>query len=207
MEPNNIYIFHQGTTDNMVGKYFLFVFPYSESLSQSDISRFIARELNNIIRRSQLTCNFKDDFWVSDEVLKQGVAQKESKNAIILAFQHSSYIGANVRPVAHLSNGYFTARNNKNIERKMYAMIKYYETVTAEKSPKDVKKRLLARNVFYYDDQRVAGANMFDKRSAEGKALIQAKHVVKSQKLLAQRGYSANAKRRAVNINLSRLEL
>ncbi|KAJ2443253.1 hypothetical protein GGF42_006698 [Coemansia sp. RSA 2424] len=89
----------------------------------------------------------------------------------------------------------------------MNALIKYYETVTAEKSAKDVRKQLLARNVFYYDDQRVAGANMFDKRSAEGKALIQAKQVVKRQKLLAQRGYSANAKRRAVNINLSRLEL
>ncbi|KAJ1671044.1 hypothetical protein GGF38_001095 [Coemansia sp. RSA 25] len=89
----------------------------------------------------------------------------------------------------------------------MYALIKYYETVTAEKSAKDVRKQLLARNVFYYDDQRVTGANMFDKRSAEGKALIQAKQVVKRQKLLAQRGYSANAKRRAVNINLSRLEL
>ncbi|KAJ2046588.1 hypothetical protein H4S04_004959 [Coemansia sp. S16] len=40
----------------------------------------------------------------------------------------------------------------------------------------------------------MTGVSTFDKRSTEGKALIEAKRVVQRQKLLTQRGYSINAK-------------
>ncbi|KAJ2035136.1 hypothetical protein H4S03_004522 [Coemansia sp. S3946] len=53
----------------------------------------------------------------------------------------------------------------------------------------------------------MTGVSTFDKRSTEGKALIEAKRVVQRQKLLTQRGYSINAKCREVSIGMSRLDL
>ncbi|KAJ1922486.1 hypothetical protein LPJ71_001176 [Coemansia sp. S17] len=53
----------------------------------------------------------------------------------------------------------------------------------------------------------MTGVSTFDKRSTEGKALIEAKRVVQRQKLLTQRGYSISAKCREVSIGMSRLNL
>ncbi|KAJ2825444.1 hypothetical protein FBU31_003716 [Coemansia sp. 'formosensis'] len=100
-----------------------------------------------------------------------------------------------------------THRKKQIANSKMDTMIKLYESIAEEKSPKELKKRLDARGIFYYDAQKIIGANTFDKRSPEGKALISAKRIVQREKLLAQRGYGINAKRRELNIGMSRLEL
>ncbi|KAJ2863518.1 hypothetical protein GGH94_003563 [Coemansia aciculifera] len=102
---------------------------------------------------------------------------------------------------------YSSHRKNSNVKSKMDEMIKLYENTVAGKSAREVESQLEARDVIYYDAQKTVGAPNFDKRSPEGKAIIQAKRVVQREKLLAQRGYSINAKRREVRIGMSRLEL
>ncbi|KAJ2822493.1 hypothetical protein GGI24_003932 [Coemansia furcata] len=89
----------------------------------------------------------------------------------------------------------------------MNTMIKLYESIAEETSPKELKKRLDAGSIFYYDAQSTAGVSTFDKRSPEGKALISAKRIVQREKLLAQRGYSINTKLKDLNVGMSNMEV
>ncbi|KAJ2065571.1 hypothetical protein GGI17_000115 [Coemansia sp. S146] len=113
----------------------------------------------------------------------------------------------NVRPMTKAISRCASKHKNDNIESKMDAMIKLYESIAAEQSVRGAKKKLDARNIIYYDAQKTVGAPNFDKRSSKGKTLILAKQIVKREKLLAQRGYRINAKRREVSIGMARLEL
>ncbi|KAJ2025634.1 hypothetical protein GGI06_000502 [Coemansia sp. S85] len=98
--------------------------------------------------------------------------------------------------------------NHKNnaIKNKMEEMIQLYESVVEQESVEAMTK-LNANNIIYYKAEKKVGASNFDKRSSEGKAIIQAKRVVQRQKLLTQRGHSINAKRRELSIGMSRLDL
>ncbi|KAJ2862875.1 hypothetical protein GGH94_003994 [Coemansia aciculifera] len=113
----------------------------------------------------------------------------------------------NVHPMTKSIGRCTSKHKNNNIESKMDAMIKLYESIAAEQSVRGAKKKLDARDIIYYDVQKTVGASNFDKRSSEGKALILAKQIVKREKLLAQRGYSIKAKHREVSIGMARLEL
>ncbi|KAJ2825445.1 hypothetical protein FBU31_003717 [Coemansia sp. 'formosensis'] len=98
-------------------------------------------------------------------------------------------------------------RKNKGIKSMMDAIIKFYESTVAKQSPSEADSTLEANVIIYYDAQKLAGPKRFDKRSPEGKALISAKRIVQHEKLLAQRGYSINAKRRERKIDMSRQEV
>ncbi|KAJ2011250.1 hypothetical protein GGI06_004608 [Coemansia sp. S85] len=104
---------------------------------------------------------------------------------------------------ARYSNGH----KNNVIKNKMEEMIQLYESAVEQESVGEAMTKLNANNIIYYKAEKKVGANSFDKRSPEGKAIIQAKRVVQRQKLLTQRGHSINSKRRELSIGMSRLEL
>ncbi|KAJ2020102.1 hypothetical protein H4S04_006823 [Coemansia sp. S16] len=145
--------------------------------------------------------------WISDYVFHKDVVQHESKSAIMFAFDHRDDINLNIHPVDYSLTHHRNNRAYSNAKSKVNAMIKLYENTVAGKSAREVKRQLDAKNIIHYDVQKMTGVSTFDKRSTEGKALIQAKRVVQRQKLLTQRGYSINAKRREVKIGMSRLNL
>ncbi|KAJ2071426.1 hypothetical protein GGH13_003362 [Coemansia sp. S155-1] len=206
MEHNNIYIYHLGAVDSILGKSFLFVFPYTETLTESDMNRFLVQELKK--KMGVIISKFKlRNGWIDRRVLCKGFVQHKSKRAILRTFEHYGETIINVHPMHNGPVCWIAGIKNCRLESKMDAMIKLYESIAAEQTVRGAKKRLEARNIIYYDAQKTIGASDFDKRSTEGKAIIQAKRIVQRQKLLAQRGYSISAKRREVKIGMSRLSL
>ncbi|KAJ2252978.1 hypothetical protein GGI13_002965 [Coemansia sp. RSA 455] len=145
--------------------------------------------------------------WISDYVFHKDVVQHESKSAIMFAFDHREKVNLNIHPVDYSLNHHRNNREYSNAKSRVNAMIKLYENTVAGKSAREVKRQLDAKNIIHYDVQKMSGVSTFDKRSTEGKALIEAKRVVQRQKLLTQRGYSINAKCREVSIGMSRLDL
>ncbi|KAJ2068910.1 hypothetical protein GGI08_000625 [Coemansia sp. S2] len=207
MEHNNIYVYHRGAVDSILGKSFLFVFPYTETLTMQDMDHFLVHELKK--KMGVILSKFKlRNGWIDRRVLCKGFVQHKSKRAILRTFEASSGDNIiNVHPMFKGPGYCIGGIKSGKLESKMDAMIKLYESIAAEQTVRGAKKRLEARNIIYYDAQKTIGASDFDKRSAEGKALIQAKRVVQRQKLLTQRGYSISAKRREVKIGMSRLNL
>ncbi|KAJ2036974.1 hypothetical protein GGH13_005201 [Coemansia sp. S155-1] len=205
MEHNNIYIYHRGVGESVLAKPILFVFPYSKTLTESDMSRFLVSELNKKAELAGIKTKIRFG-WIGDKIIDKDVVQQKSKRTVMFAFPHGCGILFNVSPMEKfltLNRG----RKNNDIRNKIDEMINLYANTVAGKSPSEVESLLEARDIIYYDAQKAAGVRGFDKRSPEGKAIIQAKRVVQRQKLLTQRGYSISAKRREVRIGMSRLSL
>ncbi|KAJ2059906.1 hypothetical protein GGI17_004108 [Coemansia sp. S146] len=132
-------------------------------------------------------------------VLRHGAEQYTGTKAVVFAHDHSAFVNVNVRPMTKDTSDCVSHRKN-DIESKMDALIEYYENATMTSSASEVRRQLRARNIFYYDAQKTVSA--FDKWSSEGKATIREKQVAKRERLLAQRGYGNNAKRRKLNIGI-----
>ncbi|KAJ2827950.1 hypothetical protein GGI24_002528 [Coemansia furcata] len=204
---HNIYVYHRGTEEYILGKPFLFVFPYSETLTTGDMSRFMESELTKKINVSlpkvKACCT-----RIDDQILKRRVAWNGRKKVVSLAEYYGNYL----RFTVHLMDSMFFSRygrfrKNREVKGKIDEMINLYESIMAKQSATEASSSLEANDIIYYDAQKNAGPKNFDKRSPEGKALISAKRIVQREKLLAQRGYNIKAKRRERNIDMSRLEL
>ncbi|KAJ2691030.1 hypothetical protein IWW39_000238 [Coemansia spiralis] len=120
---------------------------------------------------------------------------------------HWDEVTLNVRPITSGLARSVSGRKNNNVESRMDKLIRLYESVAEQESVRGAVKMLRVKNIIYYNAEKKVGASNFDKRSSEGKAIIQAKRVVQRQKLLTQRGHSIDAKRRELSIGMSRLEL
>ncbi|KAJ2027822.1 hypothetical protein IWW57_002436 [Coemansia sp. S610] len=113
---------------------------------------------------------------------------------------HTSWYGFST-----LQQGFnWTSSELVDLEHKMNEMIKQYEALTATTPALEQGKLLASKNIHYYDERKVLGGYTFDKRSPEGREFIEAKQVVKREKLLAQRAHSANDKRRDQRIDIRR---
>ncbi|KAJ2735468.1 hypothetical protein IW152_001540 [Coemansia sp. BCRC 34962] len=107
---------------------------------------------------------------------------------------------------------YASGRKNNNVQNNMDKMIKlyenelikHYETLSAITLAVKRDALLASKNIYYYDERKVLGGYAFDKRSPEGKEFINAKLIVKREKLLAQRARSANDRRRDQRIDVRR---
>ncbi|KAJ1823926.1 hypothetical protein GGH91_000563 [Coemansia sp. RSA 2671] len=115
-------------------------------------------------------------------------------DCILLSIQ--SFTRSSTRWIADFS--YTSAEN------KMDEMIKHYEALSVT-TPAAKRDMLLAsKNIYYFDERKAVGGLAFDKRSPEGREFIEAKLVVKRERLLARRARSANDRRRDHHIDVRR---
>ncbi|KAJ2099396.1 hypothetical protein GGI09_002813 [Coemansia sp. S100] len=207
MEPNNIYVLHQGDGVVTPKKLFLFVFPYSENLT-SDIMCQHAISVFGERKPKLLDRTYKYRFGSTyNSVLQQGVEQRGSKKAIMDTYSYPDTTYLSVREFANVKSRWMASTEFTNLEGKMNELIKLYETLTADTPALKLSKVLKAKNIYYYDERKVLGSYTFDKRSPEGMEFIKAKLVVKREKLLTQRTHNANSKHRDQRIDASRQEL
>ncbi|KAJ2070089.1 hypothetical protein IW146_007393 [Coemansia sp. RSA 922] len=204
---NNIYVFHQGDAVVTPKNSLLFVFPYSENLTLDTMCQHAASAFGERYKRLlDGTLEYKAGD-IHDSVLKQGVEQCGSKKAIMTTYSYYDTTYLSVKPLTAATARRMTDIKRTAIESKMNKLIELYEALTADTPASKLGKALKAKNIYYYDERKVLGSYMFDKRSPEGLEFIKRKVLAKKEKLLTQRTHSANAKRRSQCIKTSRLEL
>ncbi|KAJ2027977.1 hypothetical protein H4S03_008023 [Coemansia sp. S3946] len=208
MEPNNIYVLHQGDGITTPKQLFLFVFPYSENLTL-DIMCHHAISTFGEKKKKLFDGAHKYRFGSAyDSVLQQGVEQRGSKKALmttyIYTYTDTTYL--NVRAFNNATTRWMASTGFTDLEGKMNELIKLYETLTADTPASKLGTVLTSKGIYYYNERKVSGYT-FDKRSPEGVEFIKAKLLAKKEKLSTQRTHSANAKHRDQRIDASRQEL
>ncbi|KAJ2688099.1 hypothetical protein IWW39_002442 [Coemansia spiralis] len=212
MEPNsnntdNIYAFHQGDGSMSPHKPFLFVFPHTESLDLDNMGLYVISVLGEKYRKRLDKGRKNHTSWYGFSTLQQGFNWYRSKKAVLSIYFGSNCSYLSFRPLTTNAACSRTSSKLINLKNKMNEMIKQYEALTATTPALEQGKLLASKNIHYYDERKALGRYTFDKRSPEGREFIEAKQVVKREKLLAQRGHNTNAKRREQRIGMSRLEL
>ncbi|KAJ2735494.1 hypothetical protein IW152_001566 [Coemansia sp. BCRC 34962] len=208
MEPNsnndNIYVFHQGDGFLSPSKPLLFVFPYTESLTLDNIGLHVVSAFSEKHRKLLDKGPRHYVSWYSFPTLQEGLKWYGHKEAILTIYSQPDYTSLSFHKLTKSATRGKTNRELTSLKSKMSEMIKYYETLTATTPALNLGTLLTLKNIYYYDERKMLGGYAFDKRSPEGKEFINAKLVVKREKLLAQRARSANDRRRDQRIDVRR---
>ncbi|KAJ2335091.1 hypothetical protein GGI00_001539 [Coemansia sp. RSA 2681] len=207
MASNNFYIFHRGDAALTPRKDFLFVFPYSDNLTGDVINDFAKAVFSK--KQQCLRSGFRNYRYgyIDYSAREYGTAHLKTAKTIMLAYSCSDDTYLAIKPPTKISAREIPRNKYLHMASKMDELIKFYETATADTPALKMSKLLANKNIYYYDTRKVGAANAFDKRSDEGKALIQAKIAAKKEKMLTMRGYNANDKRRHKSIGMSRMGL
>ncbi|KAJ2405495.1 hypothetical protein GGI10_005359 [Coemansia sp. RSA 2530] len=201
---DNIYAFHQGDGSMSPHKPFLFVFPHTESLDLDNMALHVISAFGEKYRKRLDKGRKNHTSWYGFSTLQQGFNWYRSKKAVLTIYSGSDYNNLNFRQLATNATCSRTSSEIVDLEHKMNEMIKQYEALTATTPALEQGKLLASKNIYYYDERKVLGGYTFDKRSPEGREFIEAKQVVKREKLLAQRAHSANDRRRDQRIDIRR---
>ncbi|KAJ2747470.1 hypothetical protein GGI20_000459 [Coemansia sp. BCRC 34301] len=206
MEPNNLYVFHQGDGIYTPNRAFLFVFPFTERLSLDVILEFAT----SVFTKKNLKVKIENrkysayTSYYGKTVLAQVDGRLKSRKALMGS---SYYYGATNIYVASLFGTDTRGIPHSKLvqsEEKMNKLIELYESLTeGNNGVSGIGTILAGKNIHYYDERKAIGY-AFDKRSDEGKAFIQAKMVAKMEKLAIQRTRNASDKRRCKAAGVSR---
>ncbi|KAJ2909098.1 hypothetical protein GGI21_002223 [Coemansia aciculifera] len=211
MEHNNFYVFHQGDGVLTPKHKYLFVYPSSESLTDDVIMDFATS-----VFRKKKKGKYAElpEYWhcsVRNSVLDQLELESEKQNtdrrALLVShanrFYRYLYLGSPVRA----DNQEMPHGDLLLMKNSMDKLVEIYKTAIVDTPASKMDTVLASKDIYVYDAHKLGEPYVFDKRSDEGKAFIQAKAAAKQEKEATRRSHNANDKRRILEIDASKLSV
>ncbi|KAJ2909097.1 hypothetical protein GGI21_002222 [Coemansia aciculifera] len=216
MEPSNFYVYHQGNGIITPKQKYLFVFPSSETPTKDVIGRFAASLFKKTNKRSRVELPVYWGTYFNNSLRKRFEEKsKEEQNTggrVILTSHRniSERYGSDtflyLRSQDRIDNQSMPLDDFILLKSNMDKLIEIHETTTADTPASKIDKALEGKGIYVYNARKLGHPYIFDKRSDEGKAFIEAKAAAKQEKQATKRFHNDNDKRRILDIEASRVD-